>query len=149
MPELIKQKGELFEQDNAKPYTSLVPRQKLSESDWYATPIIFWYYHTGFFRSFQNSLYGKTSSSNERVRNLLGQLSAKTKKNYIVIMPTIERWQKVGYRKGEYLIPFQSNKPIILYLRCIVSWFFWLRRSDSVRIVRCTHAWFVECRQMK
>lgn len=35
MPELIKQKGELFEQDNAKPYTSLVPRQKLSESDWY------------------------------------------------------------------------------------------------------------------
>ncbi|GFW22771.1 histone-lysine N-methyltransferase SETMAR [Trichonephila clavipes] len=109
--ELINRKGVVFHQDNARPHTSLVIRQKLLQLEWDSMP------HPPYspdlapsdyclFRSLQKFLDGKTFTSNEEVNNLLGQFFAsKDQKFYergIMLLP--ERWQKVLDQNGQYII---------------------------------------------
>ncbi|GFX25277.1 histone-lysine N-methyltransferase SETMAR [Trichonephila clavipes] len=99
--ELINRKGVVNHQDNSRPHTSLVTRQKLLQLEWDAMPhppyspnlspsdyYLFW--------SLQNFLDGKTFTSNEEVKNHLDQFFAsKAQKFYdrrIMLQP--ERWQK-------------------------------------------------------
>ena len=101
-PELINRKGVVFHQDNTRPHTSLVTRQKLewdilphppyspdlAPSDYYL------------FRS-QNFLDGKTFTSNEEVKNHLDQFFASKEQKFyergIMLLP--ERWQKVYWTR--------------------------------------------------
>ncbi|GFX47013.1 mariner Mos1 transposase [Trichonephila clavipes] len=100
--ELINGKGVVFHQDNARPHTSLVTRQKLLQLEWDTMP------HPPYFPdlapsdyylfvSLQKFLDGKTFTSNEDVKNHLDQFFAsKDQKFYergIMLLP--ERWQKV------------------------------------------------------
>ncbi|GFS77055.1 histone-lysine N-methyltransferase SETMAR [Trichonephila clavipes] len=105
--ELINRKGVVFHQDNARPHTSLVTRQKLLQLEWDTMPhppyspdrALSDYY---LFRSLQNFLDGKTFTSNEEVKNHLDQFFAsKDQKFYgrgIMLLP--ERWQKVLGQNG-------------------------------------------------
>ncbi|GFY01708.1 histone-lysine N-methyltransferase SETMAR [Trichonephila clavipes] len=108
--ELINRKGVVFHQDNARPHTSLVTRQKLLQLKWDTMP------HPPYspdlaplecylFRSLQNFLDGKTFTSNEEVKNHLNQFFAsKDQKFYkrgIMLLP--ERWQKVLDQNGQYI----------------------------------------------
>ncbi|GFV10856.1 histone-lysine N-methyltransferase SETMAR [Trichonephila clavipes] len=79
--ELINRKGVVFHQDNARPHTSLVTRQKLLQLERDTMP------HPPYspdlapsdyylFRSLQNFLDGKTFTSNEEVKNHLDQFFA-------------------------------------------------------------------------
>ena len=77
-PELSTRKGVIFHQDNARPHTSLVTRNKLLELGWEVMPhrtnspdLAPSDYHL--FRSLQNHLNGKTFNSNEAVKNELIQ----------------------------------------------------------------------------
>ncbi|XP_047365378.1 histone-lysine N-methyltransferase SETMAR-like [Vespa velutina] len=80
-PELINRKSIVFYQDNARPHTSLVSRQKLLQLEWDTMPhppyspdltasdyYLFW--------SLQNFLDGETFTSNEKVKNHLDQFFA-------------------------------------------------------------------------
>ncbi|XP_025264307.1 histone-lysine N-methyltransferase SETMAR-like [Camponotus floridanus] len=109
---LIKRKGIVFHQDNARPHTSLVTRQKLLQLGWYILP------HPPYspdlapsdyylFRSLQNFLDGKkTFTSNEEVKNHLDQFFASKEQKFyergIILLP--ERWQKVLDQNGQYII---------------------------------------------
>ncbi|XP_035723709.1 histone-lysine N-methyltransferase SETMAR-like [Vespa mandarinia] len=80
-PELINRKGVVFHQDNARPHTSLVSRQKLLQLEWdtmlhppYSPDLAPSDYYL--FRSLQNFLDGKTFTSNEEVKNHLDQFFA-------------------------------------------------------------------------
>ncbi|GFV91988.1 histone-lysine N-methyltransferase SETMAR [Trichonephila clavipes] len=109
--ELINRKGAVFHQDNARPETSLVTRQKLSQLEWDTMPYPLYspvlepsdYY---LFRSLQHFLDGKTITLNEEVKNHLDQFFASKDQNFYErgIMPLPERWQKVLDRKGQYII---------------------------------------------
>ncbi|KZC12787.1 Histone-lysine N-methyltransferase SETMAR, partial [Dufourea novaeangliae] len=79
--ELINGKGVVFHQDNARPHTSLVTRQKLLQLGWDILP------HPPYspdlepsdyylFRSLQNFVDGKTFTSNEEVKNHMDQFFA-------------------------------------------------------------------------
>ena len=64
-PELATREGVIFDQDNARPHTSLVTRKKLLELGWeviphppYSLDLAPSYYHL--FRSLQNHVNGKT-----------------------------------------------------------------------------------------
>ncbi|GFT51043.1 histone-lysine N-methyltransferase SETMAR [Trichonephila clavipes] len=109
--ELINRKGVVLHQDNAKPHTSLVSRQKLLQLEWDTMP------HPPYspdlapsdyylFRSPPNFLDGKTFTSNEEVKNHLDQFFAsKDQKFYergIMLLP--EKWQKVLDQNGQYII---------------------------------------------
>ncbi|GFS47988.1 histone-lysine N-methyltransferase SETMAR [Trichonephila clavipes] len=109
--ELINRKGVVFHQDNARPHTSLVTRQKLLQFEWDTVP------HPPYspdlapsdyylLRSLQKFLEGKTFTSNEEVKNHLDQFFAsKDQKFYergIMLLP--ERWQKVLDQNGQYII---------------------------------------------
>ncbi|CAK1597914.1 unnamed protein product [Parnassius mnemosyne] len=79
--ELINRKGVVFHQDNARPHTSLVTRQKLLQLEWdamlhppYSPDLAPSDYYL--FRLLQNFLDGKTFTSNEEVKNLLNQFFA-------------------------------------------------------------------------
>ncbi|KZC14855.1 Histone-lysine N-methyltransferase SETMAR [Dufourea novaeangliae] len=110
-PELINRKGVVFHQDNARPHTSLVTRQKLLQLEWDTMP------HPPYspdlapsdyylFRSLPNFLDGKIFTSNEEVKNHPDQFFAsKDQKFYergIMLLP--ERWQKVLDQNGQYII---------------------------------------------
>lgn len=110
-PELINRKGVVFHQDNARPHTSLLTRQKLLQLGWNILP------HPPYspdlapsdyylFRSLQNFLDGKTFTSNEEVKNHLDQFFASKKQKFyergIMLLP--ERWQKVLDQNGQYII---------------------------------------------
>ena len=110
-PELINRKGIIFHQDNARPHTSLVTRQKLRELGWellmhppYSPDLAPSDYHL--FRSLQNSLNGKSFANDEAVKSHLDQFFAdKDQKFYergILNLP--ERWQKVIEQNGKYII---------------------------------------------
>ncbi|GFV42701.1 mariner Mos1 transposase [Trichonephila clavipes] len=109
--ELINRKGVVFHQDNARPHTSLVTRQKLLQLEWdtmphppYSPDLAPLDYYL--FRSLQNFLDGKTFTSNEEVKNYLDQFFAsKDQKFYergIMLLP--ERLQKVLDQNGQYKI---------------------------------------------
>jgi [histone H3]-lysine36 N-dimethyltransferase SETMAR len=98
-PELINRKGIVFHQDNARPHTSLVTRQKLLQLRWNILP------HPPYspdlapsdyylFRALQKIFDGKNFTSNEEVKNHLDQFFAtKVQKCYergIMLLP--ERW---------------------------------------------------------
>ncbi|GFV73641.1 histone-lysine N-methyltransferase SETMAR [Trichonephila clavipes] len=99
---LINTKGVVFHQDNARPHTSLVTRQKLLQLEWdtiphppYSSDLAPSDYYL--FRSLQNFLDGKTFTLNEEVKNHLDQFFANEDKKFyergIMLLP--ERWQKV------------------------------------------------------
>ncbi|GFW63286.1 histone-lysine N-methyltransferase SETMAR [Trichonephila clavipes] len=109
--ELINRKGVVFHQDNARPHTSLVTRQKLLQLEWDTMP------HPPYspdlapsdyylFRSLQIFLDGKTFTSNEEVKNHLDQFFAIKDQTFyergIMLLP--ERWQKVLDQNGQYII---------------------------------------------
>ncbi|GFT07245.1 histone-lysine N-methyltransferase SETMAR [Trichonephila clavipes] len=79
--ELINRKGVVFHQDNSRPLTSLVTRQKLLQLEWDTMPHLPYspdlapldYY---LFRSLQNFSDGKTFTSNEEFKNHLDQFFA-------------------------------------------------------------------------
>ncbi|GFY34308.1 histone-lysine N-methyltransferase SETMAR [Trichonephila clavipes] len=111
MSELINRKGVVFHQDNARPHTSLVTRQKLLQLEWDTMP------HPPYspdlapsdyylFRSLRNFLDGKTSTSNEEVKNHLDQFFVSKDQTFyergIMLLP--ERWQKVLHQNGHYII---------------------------------------------
>ena len=80
-PELINRKVVIFHQDNARPHTSLVTRQKLRELDWellipppYSPDLASSDYHL--FRSLQNSLNGETFGNDEAIKSHLVQFFA-------------------------------------------------------------------------
>jgi [histone H3]-lysine36 N-dimethyltransferase SETMAR len=110
-PELINRKGVVFHQDNARPHTSLVTRQKLLKLGWIILP------HPPYspdlapsdyylFRDLQKFLDGKTFTSNEEAKSTwISFLPAKYKKIISVescLLP--ERWQKVLDQNGQYII---------------------------------------------
>ncbi|GFW70566.1 histone-lysine N-methyltransferase SETMAR [Trichonephila clavipes] len=97
--ELINRKGVVFHQDNARPPTSLVTRQKLLQLEWdtmphppYSSDLAPSDYYL--FRSLQNFIDGKTFTSNEEVKNHLDQFYASEDQNFyergIMLLP--ERW---------------------------------------------------------
>ncbi|GFY02127.1 histone-lysine N-methyltransferase SETMAR [Trichonephila clavipes] len=109
--ELINGKGVAFHQDNARPHTSLVTRQKLLQLEWDTMP------HPPYspdlapsdyylFRSLQNFLDGKTFTSNEKVENHLDQFFASKDQKFYErgIMLLLERWQKLLDQNGQYII---------------------------------------------
>ena len=100
--ELATRKGVIFHQDNGRPHTSLVTREKLLELGWEVMPhssnspdLAPSDYHL--FRSLQNHLNGKTFDSNEAVKNKLIQFFACKNQTFYEseIMKLTERWQKV------------------------------------------------------
>ncbi|GFW35817.1 mariner Mos1 transposase [Trichonephila clavipes] len=107
--ELINRKGVVFHQDNARPHTSLVTRQKLLQLEWdtmthppYSPDLAPSDYYL--FQSLK-FLDGKTFTSNE-VKNHLDQFFAsKDQKLYergIMLLP--ERWQKMLDQNSQYII---------------------------------------------
>lgn len=110
-PELVHRKGVIFHQDNARPHTSLVTRQKLLELGWelmlhppYSPDLAPSDYHL--FRSLQNSLDGKTFNDDDAVKSHLIQFFADKDQKFYErgIMKLPERWQKVIEQNGKYII---------------------------------------------
>lgn len=110
-PELVNRKSVIFHQDNARPHTSLVTRQKLSELGWellmhppYSPDLAPSDYHL--FRSLQNSLNGKTFDKDEDIKSHLLQFFAAKGQNFYErgIMNLKERWRKVIQQNGKYII---------------------------------------------
>ena len=110
-PELISRKGVVFHQDNARPHTSLMTRQKLGELGWevlmhppYSPDLAPSDYHL--FRSMQNSLNGVKLASREACENYLSQFFAEKPQKFYTdgIMSLEEKWQKVVDQNGTYLV---------------------------------------------
>ncbi|KAG9427769.1 transposase [Apis mellifera carnica] len=100
--ELTNRKGVVFHHDNARPYTSLVTRQKLLELGWdvlshspYSPDLAPSDYFL--FRSLQNSLNGKNFNTDDDIKSYLIQFFAnKNQKFYergIMMLP--ERWSLI------------------------------------------------------
>lgn len=110
-PKLNNRDGVVFHHDNARPHTSSMTRQKLTELGWevlmhppYSPDLAPSDYYL--FRSLQNSLNEVKFPSKMACENHLSQFFAqKTKKFYtdgIMELPT--RWQKVIEQNGTYLV---------------------------------------------
>lgn len=110
-PELVNRKGVIFHQDNARPHTSLVTRQKLMELGWelmlhppYSPDLAPSDYHL--FRSLQNYMNGKTFNDDDAVKSHLVQFFADRDQKFyergIMMLP--ERWRKVIDQNGKYII---------------------------------------------
>ena len=102
MVKLAIRKGVIFHQDNARPHTSLVTRNKLLELGWevmpyppYSLDLAPSDYHL--LRSLQNHLNDKTFDSNEAVKNELVQFFTSKNQTFYEsgIMKLTKRWRKV------------------------------------------------------
>lgn len=109
-PELVNRRSVVFHQDNARPHTSLVTRQKLMELGWelmlhlpYSPDLAPSDYYL--FRSLQNYLDGKTFNDDEAVKSQLNQFFADKNQKFYErgIMELPERWQKVIEQNGKYI----------------------------------------------
>lgn len=110
-PELINRKGVVFHHDNARPHTSLMTRQKLSELGWgvllhppYSPDLAPSDYHL--FRSMQNFLDGKKYADKTAAENGVSEFfESKPQKFYTDgIMKLTEKWQKVIDNNGQYVL---------------------------------------------
>lgn len=110
-PELVNRKGVVFHHDNARPHTSLMTRQKLTELGWevlmhppYSPDIAPSDYHL--FRSLQNSLDGKKLANKRAAENHVAKFFAdKPQKFYNDgIMKLPEKWQKIIDNNGQYVL---------------------------------------------
>jgi [histone H3]-lysine36 N-dimethyltransferase SETMAR len=95
-PELIQRTGVVFHQDNAKPHTSLVTRQKHLRFGWdilsyppYPPDLAPFNYYL--FRSLQKILHGKTFTSNEEVKHHMDQFFVRKERKFyergIILLP--------------------------------------------------------------
>lgn len=110
-PELINRKGVVFHHDNARPHTSLMTRQKLTELGWevlmhppYSPDLAPSDYYL--FRSLQNFLDGKKFTSKEDCENHLSQFFEQKPQKFYTdgIMKLTEKWQKVIDNNGQYVL---------------------------------------------
>lgn len=110
-PELVNRKVVVFHQDNARPHTSLVTRQKLLELGWelmlhppYSPDRAPSDYHL--FQSLQNSLNGEAFTDDVGVNSHLVQFFANKDQKFYErgIMQLPERWQKVIDQSGRYIV---------------------------------------------
>lgn len=110
-PKLVNRKGVVFHHDNARPHTSLMTRNKLTELGWevlmhppYSPDLAPSDYHL--FRSLQNSLGGKKLADRRAAENHLVQFFASKPEKFYTdgIMKLREKWQKVIDNNGQYII---------------------------------------------
>lgn len=110
-PELANRKGVVFHQDNARPHTSLVTRNKLLSLGWdllphppYSPDLAPSDYHL--FRSLQNSMNGKKFQKEEDIKNHLDQFFNNKPQTFYEhgIMQLVERWEKVVLNNGQYIV---------------------------------------------
>lgn len=110
-PELANRRGVVFQQDNARPHTSLETCQHLQKFYWdvlphpaYSPDLAPSDYHL--FRSIQNSLKGVHFRQDDEVKTYLDHFFASKKADFWKkgIFSVKERWEQVIQRGGTYLI---------------------------------------------
>lgn len=110
-PEISNRKGVVSHHGNARPHTSLMTRQKLTDLGWevlthppYSPDLAPSDYYL--FRSLQNSLDGLKLTSKEDCEKHLSQFFAKKSQKFYTdgIMRLPEKWQKVIDQNGTYLL---------------------------------------------
>ena len=110
-PSLFNRKGVVFHQDNAKPHTSRITRNKLNEIGWeilphpsYSPDIAPSDYHL--FQSLQHFLKNKRFDNKQAVEMAINQFFESKDGNFfrsgIECLP--QRWQTVVDNNGEYII---------------------------------------------
>lgn len=109
-PELVNRKGVVFHQDNARPHTSIVTRQKLRELGWevlmhppYSPDLAPSDYHL--FLSMANALGGVKLASRKACENWLSEFFANRDKGFFErgIMKLPSKWQQIIEQNGAYL----------------------------------------------
>ena len=109
-PALVNRRVIVFHQDNARPHTSLMTRQKLRELGWevlmhppYSPDLAPSDYHL--FLSMANALGGTNLASLEACENWLSEFFANRGKSFYErgIMKLDSRWQQVIEQNGAYL----------------------------------------------
>lgn len=110
-PSLLNRKGVILQQDNAKPHTSKLTRDKLKEFGWellphppYSPDMAPTDYHL--FRSLQQFLKGKKFNEKFEVENAISTYFAEKDQKFfkhgIELLP--ERWEKIIDNDGHYII---------------------------------------------
>lgn len=109
-PELANRRGVVFHQDNARPHTSVVTRQKLRELGWevlmhppYSPDLAPSDYHL--FLALQNFLSNKKLGSREDCENRLLEFFANKDQDFYErgIMKLPLKWQQIIQQNGAYL----------------------------------------------
>ena len=122
----MNRKGVIFHHDNTTPHTSLATRQKLLRLGWevmfhplYSTDLAPSDYYL--FRSWQNSLNGKTSNDDEAVKSHLVLFFADKDQKFHVrrIMNLPERWQTVVEQNGKYSSMMNIQYIFFKYWKCL------------------------------
>ncbi|KAG5308008.1 SETMR methyltransferase, partial [Acromyrmex insinuator] len=109
-PALVNRRGIVFHQDNARPHTSIVTRQKLRELDWevlmyppYSPDLTSSDYHL--FLSMANDFAGEKFALREACENRLSQFFANRDEGFYErgIMELPSKWQQVIELNDAYL----------------------------------------------